>query len=216
MTILYRCRHARPQERETRLGWGVFVMTAISWKSGVSGNWNTKTGWSGGKVPGSADDVTIGAAGTYTVSITDAEAAHSVALKTKGATLDDTGTLALGTTLALTAGTLELDNGGVIAGGTIEALGGTLLANGGTLCGGQLPGHARSERYGENLSITNGLAFTGKTGTGAGTILDSGYYSDLSVLGTTTISNVTIDLGSTIPAAADRILTAQDQAPARC
>ena len=45
------------------------------------------------------------------------------ALKTKGAALDDTGTLALGTALALTAGTLDLENGGMIAGGADRGAG---------------------------------------------------------------------------------------------
>ena len=44
-------------------------MTAISWASGVSGNWNTALDWTGGAVPGAGDDVTIDASGIYTVTI---------------------------------------------------------------------------------------------------------------------------------------------------
>ncbi|HEV2097340.1 MAG TPA: hypothetical protein VGR45_00270, partial [Stellaceae bacterium] len=44
-------------------------MTAISWKSPVSGSWTTATDWSTGTVPAAGDDVTIGVGGSYVVSI---------------------------------------------------------------------------------------------------------------------------------------------------
>jgi hypothetical protein len=44
-------------------------MTAISWKAPVDGNWNVAANWSTGAVPTSADDVTIAAPGSYTVTI---------------------------------------------------------------------------------------------------------------------------------------------------
>ena len=40
----------------------------ISWASAVSGNWNDATKWTGGVVPGAADDAVISVAGTYTVT----------------------------------------------------------------------------------------------------------------------------------------------------
>jgi hypothetical protein len=40
------------------------------WKIGVSGNWSQASNWSLGTVPSStSDDVTINAAGTYTVTV---------------------------------------------------------------------------------------------------------------------------------------------------
>ena len=44
-------------------------MTAITWKNRVNGNWNVAANWSTGAVPTSADDVTIAAPGSYTVTI---------------------------------------------------------------------------------------------------------------------------------------------------
>ncbi len=110
-------------------------MTAISWKSGVSGNWTTAADWTPGQVPGVNDDVTIADAGTYTVTLTGSQKAHSVTLNASGAKLTDTGTLTLGTTLALDAGTFTLGSGGVLAGGTVDMLGGSFVASGGTLSG---------------------------------------------------------------------------------
>ena len=44
-------------------------MVAIFWNTGVSGNWSQKSNWSSGTVPGSTDDVTINATGTYTETV---------------------------------------------------------------------------------------------------------------------------------------------------
>ena len=43
-------------------------MAAIFWKSAVSDNWNVAADWSAGAVPTLADDVTIAAPGSYTVT----------------------------------------------------------------------------------------------------------------------------------------------------
>ncbi len=45
-------------------------MAAVSWKSAVSANWTVTTDWSSGAVPATTDDVTIGIAGAYTVTLT--------------------------------------------------------------------------------------------------------------------------------------------------
>ena len=108
-------------------------MAAIEWKSGVSGNWDTATDWSGGVVPGAGDDVTIDAPGAFAVTISSADAAHSLTLDNATATIVDTGTLSVGSTLVLTAGTFDLDSGGEIRGGTLSASGGAFEFNGGTL-----------------------------------------------------------------------------------
>ena len=91
-------------------------MAAISWKSATSQNWTTAADWSTGAVPGSADDATISVAGTYQVTIDSADAAHSVTLNNKSATLaiNSGGTLTLGTTLVNTAGIVQLNGGGTI------------------------------------------------------------------------------------------------------
>ncbi len=47
-----------------------------------------------------------------------------------------------------------------------------------------------------DLYVSNGIAFTGSNGSGAGTVLDTGNGSTLNITGTTTLSNVTIDIGN--------------------
>ncbi|HSV12842.1 MAG TPA: hypothetical protein VLI90_01185 [Tepidisphaeraceae bacterium] len=49
---------------ETRI-----LMTVNAWKAGVSGNWNDPAKWSLGHFPTTAEDVTITAAGSYTVTV---------------------------------------------------------------------------------------------------------------------------------------------------
>src|SRR5258708_4293155 len=111
-------------------------VTAISWKFGVSGDWNTGLYWSGGVAPGAGDDVTIAASGTYTVTLSSADAAHSLVLNDAAATVSVNygGSLALGGALTVTAGTFQL-NGGVVTGGTLSASGGTFEWTVGTLDG---------------------------------------------------------------------------------
>src|SRR5450432_1660789 len=136
-----------------RMGGGD-IMAAIHWLSGVSGDWSTGSNWSSGTVPGSGDDVTIAASGTYTVTISDNEAAHSLTLNDAGATVvigaGNNNTFTVGSTLALTAGTLQLNQGSTIVGGTLSATGGSFLWNGGELSG---------VTYDGALNLTSGRAF---------------------------------------------------------
>ena len=110
-------------------------MAAVSWKSNVSGNWTTAVDWSAGAVPASTDDVTIGVAGGYTVSLTSAITVDSIALTDSSAVLAIT---APGLTDKVTAGfsnsgTLEVDYSG--AGGSSLTIGGTLTNKGGFYIG---------------------------------------------------------------------------------
>ncbi len=171
-------------------------MGAVSWKAGTSGNWNKKINWNTGALPGSNDDVTIGVAGTYTVSLTDSEAAHSLTLSSAGAVLDDTGTLTLGGTLALNAGTFKLDSGGTLQGGTVVASGGTFLAAGGTLDGVTYQGTLGLSQTNASMTIRNGLTMTGAGGTGAGTINLTGGNAYLDFYNTQTLDNATINIGN--------------------
>ncbi len=103
-------------------------MARVSWKNPVTGSWNSGSKWSTGTVPTAADDVTIAAAGTYTVMVLASDHAHSVTIDDAGATLQVGDTLTVGTTLALDAGTLVLERNATIAGGTIIANGGDFKA----------------------------------------------------------------------------------------
>ena len=83
-------------------------MSAVSWKSGVSGDWSQAADWSTGLVPGAGDDVTISIAGTYVVTVSTTEAAHSVTLGYSGATLQIGAKLSVGTSFSATAGKVAI------------------------------------------------------------------------------------------------------------
>ena len=117
-------------------------MTAINWKSGVSGDWSLNTNWNPATVPGSGDAVTIAAASAvpYTVTISVAEAASTLTVNQKNATVTDQATLTMGGALTLTAGAFDLQAAGTIKGGALVMNGGTLLTDGGTLDGVKVQG----------------------------------------------------------------------------
>lgn len=74
------------------------AMTAIHWKSGISGNFDDGFNWSTGGVPSASDDALIDATGTYAVEITSplTQTVHSL-------------TLVAGATLNITNGEFDLD-----------------------------------------------------------------------------------------------------------
>src|SRR6266568_6421251 len=88
-------------------------MAAISWKSGISGNWSQASNWSSNTVPGSGDDVTIDAAGTYTVNVNSAFTADTLVFDAPTATIN----IPSGDSLRVFAGA-------TITGGTIDGPGG--------------------------------------------------------------------------------------------
>ena len=102
-------------------------MTAVSWKSAVSGDWTTVADWSTGKQPVSTDDVTIGVAGSYTVSVTSAIAADLITLTDSSATLAITAPTFTDTVTTgfSNSGTVDVDTTGT--GGSSLTIGGTLI-----------------------------------------------------------------------------------------
>ena len=168
-------------------------MATISWKTGINGTWATAADWSNGLVPGAADDVTIGVAGTYAVSVNAAAAAHSLALNAAGAAVNINNVLTVGTTLTLSAGALRLNSGGTIAGGVINRTGGAFVANGGTLNGVTFQGTLDIGATSAALTISNSFAMSGANGIGAGTINLTGQNSSLNFSDATTFGNVTIN-----------------------
>jgi hypothetical protein len=143
--------------------------TSDSWTNTAGGNWSTAANWSAGAAPAAATDATIAAVGTYTVTISSVASAHSLTIDDVGATVTDTGTLTIGTTLAVTAGTFLLETGGSLVGGTIstastgmfEAAGGTLNA---VTCDGALSVTGM-------VNVVDGIGFTG---TGDKVTIDTG------------------------------------------
>ncbi len=171
-------------------------MAVVSWKSGVSGDWATAANWSNGTVPGSGDDVTIGASGTYTVTINGPQAARSLSLKAAGATVVDSSTLSMNGALTLTAGTFQLNSGGVISGATLSATGGVFLWNGGTLNGDTYRGTIDMSAANSVLRIgAAGLIATGSGGSGNGTIDLTGNGDQLVVTNNQTLDKATINIG---------------------
>ena len=95
-------------------------MATIHWASGASGDFSAASDWTGGEVPGTSDNAVIDLAGTYTVTLSSAEAVNSLTLDDGGATLaiNTEGALTIGSTLSVTAGIVQLA-GGEISGGVL-------------------------------------------------------------------------------------------------
>ena len=119
-------------------------MATINWLGG-DGDWSTAADWSGGVVPGAADDVTIGATGPYTVTVTATETARSLTLNSDatleiGEYVHGPGTLTLGGNLTL-GGAAGVIVGGYLSYGLLTVAGnitlnsdaGELLIESGTL-----------------------------------------------------------------------------------
>jgi hypothetical protein len=120
-------------------------MAAIFWKSAVSDNWNVAADWSAGAVPTSADDVTIAAPGSYTVTISAPDEASALTFDAlQGALQENSGSLTVADALTVSSGLVSLNeantigvviiNGGTLAFGNSRALGaGTLDLSGAEL-----------------------------------------------------------------------------------
>jgi hypothetical protein len=111
---------------------GRLAPATITWSNPAGGLWNAGGNWSGGAVPGPADDAVIGAlnAGAAVTHASGADAVHSLALSsalkvTSGSAL----TAAAGFTLNL-SGSLTADTGGVF---TADGAAGSTRSNGGSL-----------------------------------------------------------------------------------
>ena len=145
-------------------------MTAINWKNGVNGDWSLNTNWNPATVPGSGDVVTIAAASAlpYTVTISVAEAASTLTVNQKNATVADQAILTMGGALTLTAGAFDLQAAGTIKGGALVMNGGTLLTDGGTLDGVKVQGILNLTQSFGSVRIQDGLTLTDKAGTAGG------------------------------------------------
>jgi hypothetical protein len=171
-------------------------MATIHWAAGVSGDWATKTRWSSRTVPGASDNAFIDATGSYALTIDSGEAARSLTLNDATATVIDDSILALGKTLTLGAGTFQLNSGGTIVGGTLNAVGGEFVWNGGTLSGVTYEGTLDLSAAAATLFITGGLTAKGVSGAGAGAIDLTGAGSSLRASGGETLDKATLDIGA--------------------
>jgi hypothetical protein len=85
-------------------------MAAINWAAGISGNWSLASNWNGGMVPTGFDNVTIDAAGSYTINVDHSYSTNTLIFNAPGATINIPTGLALdplhGTTITgVTLGT---------------------------------------------------------------------------------------------------------------
>ena len=139
-------------------------MVDVNWNNPVDGDWSDAADWSTGTRPMPADDVTIAAAGTYTVAVTTADTANSLTLDNFTTTLQESaaGSLTLTGALTLESGAAVLDGANSISGGvTIGAAGILEVGNAAalgtgplTIDGGLLLGTA-------NETLTNPLQLNG-------------------------------------------------------
>lgn len=172
--------------------------TSNSWTNTSGGLWGGAGNWSGG-VPTSSSAVTISAAGTYTVTIAAATqaAAASVLINDAGATLDDLGTLTIGSGLTVTAGTFILDNGGTLQGGVVAVgASGHFLNQGGTLSGVTYQGTLDLSETAAAVTLAGVTTLQGTGGTGAATVNLTGAGAQLYQSGSGTLNNATLNIGN--------------------
>ncbi len=171
-------------------------MSQISWAKPVSGDFSNSLHWTGGVIPGAADDAVIDPVGDYTVTIDDAESVHSLTLSASGATVVADGALTIGSTLAVTAGSIRLDQAGRINGGTLSASGGDFIWHGGTISNAIYDGPLELTTFSAYLLDGGGFTVGGADGEGPGTIDITGSRAALDLAGGTTLDNVSVNIGS--------------------
>jgi hypothetical protein len=149
-------------------------MAKIAWTNSQGGSWTTAADWSGGVVPGSADDVTIntapGALGYYYVDTFNLNLTlHSLTLDQADATLGLNGG-SLATDLILDAGTVQLGNASLS--GTIVGNGGYIVGYGGALDSETLVGSVQLADVNQ-MTIVGGLTFATTHHTAASLVLSA-------------------------------------------
>ena len=184
-------------------------MAAVSWLSDISGNWSTAADWSDGIVPGAMDDATIATGGTYTVTVSAAQAVNSLTLDAAGATflVENAATLTLGSSLTLTAGAFNF-KGGTIEGGVIEDDSGLLSVDseGDVFNGVTYDGVLNVVGTRVELTVAGaGMINKGADGAGDGVINVSGEAVQLRFKGVQTLDDATVNLGAPggVPAVLD-------------
>jgi hypothetical protein len=174
-------------------------MTAISWKYNTDGLWSNAANWSGGVLPGAADDVTLSTLSDHTITYASATTTiHSLTATTDslaitGGSLGILAGASFGQSLTVSGGTLALLGTSASVAGTFNGISGQVtLATGTKLAIG-----------GATVFDTDSYGVTGAFMDGAGT---------LSTLGTTTVEQtpygdytalilgggITWDIGATV------------------
>src|ERR1700722_2507143 len=114
-------------------------MASIDWNDPVSGDWSFATDWSTGNVPGPGDTVFISDLGSYTVTVSSAEFANSLAVNADQAALrENSGALTIAGALHVDSGLVALNKANTIGSVTLAATGILAVGNGGALGTGNL------------------------------------------------------------------------------
>lgn len=166
---------------------------ATSWK-GTNGDWFGTNTWTAG-APGTQTNATVSATGKYTLSLAAGETAYTSTLLLDGtsATYSISGALNIGRSISLQAGTLAV--AGSISGGTLALAGGTMSFTGGTLANLIYEGALNLTAASQSIYLQN-TTLKGASGSGGGTINVSGSGATVYIDGVTTLTQATIDLGS--------------------
>jgi hypothetical protein len=143
------------------------------WLNANNGDWNKGSNWRFG-LPTSTTDAEVKVSGTYTVTISSADVAHSLTILDPGATvLDNTvGSLTLGGgtgVLTVNQGIFQLAGGGLQAGSINVGPGGEFLVSPGQYTGSNALAETITDNGSVVIAKTSNVAFTGPiSGTGAG------------------------------------------------
>jgi hypothetical protein len=148
--------------------------------------------------------LTIGGALTISDGMLNFSSSSHEGLLTVGALNLSGGALTIGSgaeldlngTLSQTGGTLTLENGGTIQGGTIDSTAGTLNFQSGELSGVTFDGPLNLTSEQQTVSLANGATVVGSSGSGPGVINVTGDEAELAFEDTQTLSNTTINLGN--------------------
>src|SRR5690348_16361653 len=104
------------------------------WINPVSGDWSNPADWNNNAVPTSADSVQITLAGSFTVSLTTAAAAHDLVFGSPNASLvHSAASLTMAGALTVTSDFVSLNRPNTIGGGVILNGGAVGLGNGAAL-----------------------------------------------------------------------------------
>jgi phospholipase/lecithinase/hemolysin len=112
------------------------IDTTDDWKTATSANWTTASDWTNG-VPNSSYDAFVKSSGTYMVTISSSDAAHSLTVNDASATVTDNsgGALTLTAGLSVSAGTFQLGSGSLQAASITLGSSGHLIVSQGNYTG---------------------------------------------------------------------------------
>jgi len=190
-------------------------MTTISWINAGSGDWSNGANWSGGEEPGATDLVALSGTDAYTVTLDVADSILGLTLSDASAALVLDQTLSLQHTLSVTGGSVQIEGGGGLSGGTLAVgAAGSAVLNGGSLSNVRVDGTLIATDA--NSVLTGKISFAGIGGSGSG-VFDYDYgnfYADnyIYAVGNTTLSGATMNIGNTGTGGSVNILDNSDAA----